>query len=116
MEGLMASSVADSEHVVSGLRAAGTPDVPEGERIATAVVGSFQQATRALRGVQAQVKELPTGEPHDFLPAAKRIGVSVRSSLASIGSGLSSLHSAELQEAAANSAACRELGAGGAGA
>jgi hypothetical protein len=116
LEGAIARSVADSEHVVSGLRAAGTPDVPEGEKIATAVVGSFQQATSALRGVQAQVKGLPTGEPRAFLAAAKQIGTSVRSSLASIGSGLASLHSEELQRAAAESGACRNLGAGSGGA
>jgi hypothetical protein len=112
VEGVMGSSVADSEHVVRELRAAGIPDVPEGDKIATAVIASFQEATSALRGVQAQVRGLPTGESHAFLAAAKQIGASVRNSLASISSGLASLHSQELQRAAAGSEACRDLGAG----
>jgi hypothetical protein len=111
LEGLISSSVADSEHVVDGLRGAGTPDVPEGEKIASAVVGSFQQAASALRGVQGQIKALPTSEPHAFLTAARQIGTSVRNSLSSIGDGVSSLRSPKLQEAAANSEACRNLGA-----
>jgi hypothetical protein len=109
LEGLMASSVADSEHVVSGLRAAGTPEVPNGRPIATAVVSSFEQATTVLQGVETQVKGLPTQDPHAFLAAAQQIGSSGRGSLSSIGTGLASLHSPELQSAAAQSSACKNL-------
>jgi hypothetical protein len=116
LEALMESSVADSEHVVSGLRAAGSPEVPDGGRIAAAVVSSFEQATSVLRGVQAQVKGLPTQDPHTFLAAAQQIGSSVKSSLSSVGSGLSSLRSPALQSAAARSSPCRNLGASGNGA
>ena len=111
LETLMRNSVADSESVVAGLRAAGTPDVANGEQIAAALVGSFEQATTALRGVETQVKALPTNDPNAFLVAAKRLGNSVQSSLSSIGSGLSSLRSSELQKAAAKSEECKNLGA-----
>jgi hypothetical protein len=111
LEGLMDSSVADSERVVSGLHAAGTPNVKNGEQIAGALSGSFEQATAALQNVQAQVRSLPTNEPRTFLTAAKRVAGSVQSSLAGIGTGLSTLHSPELQQAAKQSAACRNLGA-----
>jgi hypothetical protein len=111
LETLMHSSVGDSETVVSGLQAAGTPNVRNGERIAAALVGSFQQATNALRRVEAQVKALPTNDPSAFLVAARRVGASVQGSLSSIGSGLSSLRSSELQRAAAKSQACKNLGA-----
>lgn len=111
LEALMRSSVADSENVVAGLQSAGTPDVRGGERIAAALVGSFEQATSALRRVEAEVKSLPTNDPTAFLEAAKRVSGSVESSLSSIGSGLSSLRSSELQKAASRSQACRNLGA-----
>jgi hypothetical protein len=111
LETLMRNSVADSESVVAGLHAAGTPNVANGEQIAAALVGSFERATSALRGVEAQVKALPTNDPNAFLVAAKRVGGSVQSSLSSIGSGLSSLRSSELQKAATKSAACKNLGA-----
>jgi hypothetical protein len=113
LEGLMASSVADSEHVVSGLRSAGTPEVPQGGAIATAVVSSFQQATTVLQGLQTQVKGLPTENPHAFLAAAQQIGSTVKGSLSSIGGGLASLHSPELQHAANKSSACKNLGTSG---
>jgi hypothetical protein len=111
LEALMDSAVADSERVVDGLRAAGTPKVANGEEIATALVGSFTQATTALQRVRAQVESLPTNDPRAFLTAAKRVAGSVQSSLATIGTGLATLRSAELQKAAGQSAACRGLGA-----
>ncbi len=110
LQGLMDSSVADSERVVDGLRAAGTPDVTNGEQIAGALLGSFVQATNALKGVQAQVRRLPTNDPSAFQGAVKSVGTSVQSSLSSIGSGLTTLHSTELQKAASESPACKSLG------
>jgi hypothetical protein len=110
LEALMDSSVADSERVVAGLQAAGTPNVANGEQIAAGLVGSFKQATSALQRVQAEVRSLPTGDPQAFLVAAKQVGSSVQGSMSSIGSGLSSLRSSELQKAAANSTACKKLG------
>jgi hypothetical protein len=111
LESLMSSSVADSERVVSGLQAAGTPEVANGEQIAAGLVGSFDQATKALRNVETQVKALPTNDSRSFLTAAKQVDGSIQSSLSSIGTGLSSLRSPELQKAAAKSQACKNLGA-----
>jgi hypothetical protein len=112
-EELMASSVTDSERLVSGLQAAGTPEVPEGHKIATALVGSVQQTSAALRGVQVQVKELPVNDRNAFRSGVSRIGSSVQSSAQSISSGLASLHSPALQKAAGRSAACKSLGTSG---
>ncbi len=110
LEGLMNSSVADSERVVSDLHNAGTPNVANGDQIASSLVGSFEQATNALKHVQGQVNALPTNDPRAFLLAARQVGSSVQSSLSSIGSGLSTLHSPELQKAASESPACKSLG------
>jgi hypothetical protein len=110
LETLMHNSVADSERVVAGLQAAGTPNVPGGEEIAAELVGSFQQATAALRHVEAQVKSLPTDDKKAFLNGARQVGGAVQSSLASIGTGLSSLRSSQLQRAASKSQACKNLG------
>jgi len=112
LETLMRTSVEDSERVVAGLHAAGTPDVADGDQISTALVGSFEQATTALRRVEEQVKRLPTNDPSAFLAASRQVSSSVQSSLAPIGSGLSSLRSSELQQAAARTQACKNLGAG----
>jgi hypothetical protein len=109
LETLMRNAVVDSERVVAGLQAAGKPNVQGGEQIAAGLVGSFQQATTALRHVEAQVKALPTEDPKAFLTAARQVGPSVQSSLASIGTGLSSLRSSELQHAASKSLACKNL-------
>ena len=110
LQTLIRNSVADSERVVAGLQAAGTPNVSGGQQIASQLVSSFQQATDDLRSVEAQVNALPTNDPSAFLTAAKRVGGSVQSSLANIGSGLSTLRSSELQRAATQSPACKNLG------
>ena len=109
LETLMRNSVADSERVVAGLQAAGTPNVQGGEQIASELVASFQQATTALRHVEAQVKALPTEDPKAFLDAARQVSPSVESSLGGIGTDLSSLRSSELQHAASKSQACKNL-------
>jgi hypothetical protein len=85
--------------------------VTNGELIATGLVGSFRQATNALRSVEVQVRALPTNDSRAFLEAARRVGGSVQSSLSSIGTGLSSLRNSELLKASTKSQACKNLGA-----
>jgi hypothetical protein len=112
LEALVTNSVQDSEAIVVSLGAAGTPDVPEGPQVASALRGAFQRASSALARVQAQVQALPTSDPKTFLEASKHISSDVQNSLSGISAGLNPLHSHALQKAAESSPACKTLGAG----
>lgn len=112
LEGLMQATVASSERAVAGLRAAGAPDVAEGKSISARLLGAFERATSELASARRQVASLPTASASAFRSSAQALAASLRSSVSGIGSGLSELHSATLEQAAARSAACRSLGAG----
>jgi hypothetical protein len=114
LESLVGSAVADSERVVASLRAAGVPDVSNGATISAHLVAAFQHATTELRALQSQVRSLPTS-PSAFRAGAHTLSASLQSSLSGIGSGLQGLHSPALEQAAGQSAACRNLGTASAG-
>ncbi|MDE3069759.1 MAG: hypothetical protein KGJ43_03430, partial [Acidobacteriota bacterium] len=102
--------VTGSERVLQRLRAAGVPDVQSGQRIATALVATFQRAAAELGALRPQVAALPTGS-EAFRAAATRLATSLNGSLTGIDSGLQGLRSPQLEQAAARSAACRSLSA-----
>lgn len=109
LESLVATAIADTEHVVAQLRAAGVPDVSNGATISAHLVRAFEHASTELQSLEAKVRSLPM-DPSAFRASARRLSASLQSSLSGIGSGLQGLHSPALETAASQSAACRNLG------
>ncbi len=112
LQALLASSVSASEAIVKELHAAGTPEVANGNRIATSLLKAFEHATTALARVRESVTRLPTGDRGAFLTATKSVSADVRASLSGISGGLAPLRSPALQKAAATAPACSAIGAG----
>jgi hypothetical protein len=111
IQGFMTAAVSDTGTVVTKLKAAGTPNVTNGSKIATALIASFSQIDTALGVAETQANNLPTTSPTAFKTAAQALATTVRNSLAGIGSGLAGLKSPDLAKAAKASPACTNLGA-----
>jgi hypothetical protein len=101
--------VQDTNVALAALRAAGTPDVPDGTQIATAVIGAMQRAHRILVNARYEAQHVPVNSRSAFARATAHLGKSVQNSLSRIGSGLSSLQSPALETAAAAVPACQSL-------
>ncbi len=104
--------VADTDKAVSQLKAAGTPDVNNGQKISTALVGAFTQLRGALHQAATNAGSLPTSSPQAFKTAAQSLGNTVKGSMTSIGSSLQGLQSPDLEKAAAKEPSCKTLAAG----
>jgi hypothetical protein len=111
LQGFLAAIVADTDKAVQQLKAAGSPDVTNGEKISGAIVGAFSQVKTALSQAETQAGNLPTTSPAAFKAAAQSIGTGIRTSMSSIGNSLSNLKSADLENAAKKEQACTSLGA-----
>lgn len=112
LQSLLSSSVAASEAIVKELHAAGTPEVANGDHIATSLLEAFEHATTALAHVRETITRLPTSDRRAFLTATKSVSADVRASLSGLFSGLAPLRSPALQKAAATAPACATIGAG----
>jgi hypothetical protein len=110
LQGFMSAVVADTDHAVSQLKTAGSPNVHNGATISAAIVSAFNQLRGALVQVQAQTNALPTNSAAAFKTAADSLGSAVRTSLGSIGAGLNGLKSTELEKAAKSAPACQSIG------
>jgi hypothetical protein len=106
IQGFFTAAVSDTSNVVSKLKSAGTPSVPNGQKIASALQSSFTQIENALKTGQAQANALPATSPQAFKIAGQTLATSVRGSLTGIGAGLSGLKSPELEKAAKKEPAC----------
>ena len=111
LQGFLAAIVADTDKAVQQLKAAGAPNVTNGEKISGAIVSAFTQVKTALSQAETQAGNLPTSSPAAFKAAAQTIGTGIRTSMSNIGNSLSNLKSADLETAAKKEAACTTLGA-----
>ncbi len=111
LQSFLTAVAADSDHALSRIQAAGTPDIANGKTVAATVVKAFTQVRDALHSALTKAGALPTSSPAAFKAAAQGLGTGVGSSLNSIDrSGLSN---PDLEKAAANQAACKSLTSAG---
>jgi hypothetical protein len=110
LQQFLSAVASDTDQVISRLKAAGTPNVSNGDKISKGVVNAFTQLKAAMSRAVSQANALPTNSPQAFKTAAQNLGNTVRSSMTSIGAGLSSLKSADLEKAASKEPACKALG------
>jgi hypothetical protein len=96
-----------SSDALHKIKAAGTPDISNGDAVAGTIVQAFTELRDAMRVAVMKSHSLPTDSPASFKTAAQALGASVRGSLNKINS--SGLSNPDLEKAAANQAACRRL-------
>src|SRR5579875_545324 len=106
---LLSSALQAADQAVSGLKAAGVPDVAEGRQISRRLVGAFEEVRSVLINDQRRASLLNTGSARAFGEESRQLGRDLENSLSSVGGSLSQLHSAKLDQAAASSPACQAL-------
>ena len=112
LRSFLAAVASDTGTALQRLRSAGTPDVPGGARIESAIVGAFVQLDSAMREAAKSAESLPTTSAGAFQAAATNLGTTVRNSMNGIGTSLSGLKSPALQKAALQEPACKKLSSG----
>jgi hypothetical protein len=112
LQGFLNAVVSDTDAAIAKLKAAGTPDVNNGQKISAALVGAFTRLRVALHSAASKAGSLPTDSPTAFKTAAQGLGTSVQSSMTTIGSSLQGLSSSDLEKAAAKEPACKALASG----
>jgi hypothetical protein len=100
---------ADTDKALSRLQAAGTPNVDNGKKISTTIVGAFKDLRQAIGSASHQAKSLSSTSPQAFKDGANALGGTVRSSLSGISNSLGKLQSADLAKAAAKEPSCTAL-------
>lgn len=101
----------DTDRALGELKAAGSPNVPNGKQISAAIVRAFTQLQGAMGRAVTQANALPTNSPKSFQAASQSLGANVRVSMNNIGTNLqsSTVKSPELEKAAARQPACMAL-------
>ena len=106
LESFLRGASKDAAAALSQLKSAGTPKVPGGAGIGTAIVTAFTRLDGALQAAATNAAALPTGSAGSFKSAATTLGTTVRASIAGITVSLGGLKSPALQAAAAKDPAC----------
>src|SRR5207248_4892850 len=99
----------EANAAASKLKSAGTPDVSEGKQISSSLVNAFNQLGSSLKQAGASASSLSTSSAAAFKSGFLTIQNNIRSSLTSLLSGLGSLHSSQLSQAAKKEPACTSL-------
>ncbi len=109
LQGFLTAVASDTDRALGQLQSAGSPNVANGQKIESAIVGAFAQLDHAMKAAAGQANSLPTTSPTAFQTAATTLGTTVRNSMNGIGSSLTGLRSSELEKAAAKEPACSSL-------
>jgi hypothetical protein len=107
LQGFLDAIEQDSEHAVSRLRSAGTPDISSGKSVSAAIVKTFTELTNTMRVAVSKSQSLPTDSPSSFNAAAQALTTSVRGALNKIDA--SGLSNPDLEKAAGKEPACKSL-------
>lgn len=110
LQGFLVAVESDSDHALTKIQAAGTPDIANGKAVAGTIVKAFTQLRDAMRIALTKSDSLPTDSPSSFRTAAQALGASVKSSLNNIDS--SGFSNPEIEKAAGSQAACKSLSNG----
>lgn len=110
VQGFLTAVESDSDHALSKIKAAGTPDISNGKAVAGTIVEAFTQLRDALRVALTKSASLPTDSPAAFQTAAKALGASVKAALSNIDS--SGFSNPDIEKAAGAQAACKSLSNG----
>jgi hypothetical protein len=94
------------------LKAAGVPDVDNGQQVSAALNGAFGGAQKALATAASQATLIPTTTPGAYATAAATITGEIRSALSHM-SAISPRQNAQLRRAANKQPACSALKAAG---
>ncbi len=107
LRGFLNAIEQDSEHAVSQIQSAGTPDISNGKAVSGAIVRAFSQLRDAMKVAVTRAASLPTDSATSFNSAAQALTTSVRGSLGNIDA--SGLSNPELEKAASKEPACKSL-------
>jgi hypothetical protein len=107
LQGFLTAVEGDSEHALTQIKSAGTPDISNGEAVAGTIVRAFTQLRDAMKSAAAKATSLPTDSAASFKTAAQALGTSVKGSLNNINA--SGLSNPDLEKAAAKEPACKSL-------
>jgi hypothetical protein len=107
LQGFLTAVQQDSEHALTQIKAAGTPDISNGKTVSGTIVAAFTQLRDAMKVASGKATSLPTDSAAKFKTAAEALGTSVKGSLNNIDA--SGLSNPELEKAAAKQAACKSL-------
>ena len=107
LQGFLGAVEQDSEHALSKIQAAGTPDIAHGTAVAGTIVKVFTQLRDTMRIAVTKAQSLPTDSAASFKAGAEQLGSSVRGSLKNLDS--SGLSNPDIEKAAASQPACKSL-------
>ncbi len=110
--GFLGGVVHSTDTMIARIRAVGAPDVTNGEKIQSGVLGAFTQLRKAFQDAKVSAGKLPTGNAKVFSSKAAALALTVQSSTNRIGSAFRALDkyaTAPLNDAARKDAACAKL-------
>lgn len=107
LQGFLNAIEQDSQHALTQIRSAGTPDISDGETVSGSIVKVFTQLRNAMRVAMTRASALPTDSASTYSKAAQALTLSVKGSLNNIDA--SGLSNKDLEKAAASEPACKNL-------
>ncbi len=99
--------ISDTDEMISAIKDAGTPDIPNGDQISSTLTSGLEQAKSAFDDARGQVDSLPTNSRAAFARAAQQLGSSINSKIGGITQSFQGLKSPELDRAFNKAQACK---------
>jgi hypothetical protein len=107
LQGFLTAVAQDADHALTRIKAAGKPDIANGQAAADTIIKAFTELRDAMRTAVTKSNSLPTDSAASFKTAAQELGTSVKGSLNNIDP--SGFRNPDIEKAAAKEPACKSL-------
>jgi hypothetical protein len=103
-----------TQQLATDVKAAGTPDVPNGDQLASQLNDALDQITTAFQAAEKKVDALPTTSEQAFTSAAQSFNADIQQQIGQLQSEFASAtgDSSELNQAADQNPDCKSLQSG----
>ena len=111
--GFLGSVVHSTDTMISQIKHVGAPNVKNGAKIQSGVLGAFSQLDKAFKSAKTSAQKLPTNSAKAFSAQAQALAQTIQSSANRIGAAFSALDkysTKTLNDAAKNDKSCAKLG------
>jgi hypothetical protein len=99
--------ISDTDNMINAIKDTGTPDVPNGDKIASTLVSGLEQARSTFQDARDEADSLPTDSRASFASAAQQLGTSINSKVSGVEQAFQGINSPELDRAFNKASACQ---------
>lgn len=106
---MLGTAQTESDKLATAVDEAGTPDVDNGEKVATNLEGKLREASKVFAGAKKKIEGTDASDPKAFAVAFQQVGTDLQEQSKKLGDPAKAIESQPLRTALQNDPGCKSV-------